>query len=302
MKKDQYIPHEISMRNTTEVMNLIEKEGSAGYGIYWALMEYLRVQDGYIGDIQALKPLKRQLKIRQSKLDKVLYGYGLFVCNGNTFYSPKLNEVMKPFEQRRAKIEAYKRNKEKENSLEISDVRSKKSDIVSFEVKGKGEGKEKEEVSSSSSISSFSSAEAVAIKELPIPFIPVWEKYVDDLQQDEQWKELMAIRTGLKQQFYTLFPRIVESFKRHVRSIGNEGRILSPGDAKHYFFFFLNPSSPTYKNLILELQKPVDKGKYKHEDRDPTTGQRSYCGVPIPADAPPRPNNQAVWCEGKWVF
>ena len=303
MKKDQYIPHEISMRNTTEVMNLIEKEGSAGYGIYWALMEYLRVQDGYIGDIQALKPLKRQLKIRQSKLDKVLYGYGLFVCNGNTFYSPKLNEVMKPFEQRRAKIEAYKRNKEKENSLEISGVRSKKSDIVSFEVKGKGEGKEKEEVSSSSSsISSFSSAEAVAIKELPIPFIPVWEKYVDDLQQDEQWKELMAIRTGLKQQFYTLFPRIVESFKRHVRSIGNEGRILSPGDAKHYFFFFLNPSSPTYKNLILELQKPVDKGKYKHEDRDPTTGQRSYCGVPIPADAPPRPNSQAVWCDGKWVF
>ena len=32
MKKDQYIPHEVSMRNTTEVMNLIEKEGMAGYG------------------------------------------------------------------------------------------------------------------------------------------------------------------------------------------------------------------------------------------------------------------------------
>ena len=304
MKKDQYIPHEVSMRNTTEIINLIECEGAAGYGIYWALMEYLRVQDGYIGDIQALKPLKRQLKIRQTKLDKVLFDYGLFECNGNTFYSPKLNEVMKPFERRRAKIEAYKRNKEKENSLEISDISSKKSDIVSFEVKGKGEGKgkEKEEDTSSSSISSFSSVEAVEIKELAIPFIPVWEQYVDDLQQDEQWKELMAIRTGLKQQFYTLFPRIVESFKRHVRSIGNEGRILSPGDAKHYFFFFLNPSSPTYKNLILELHKPADKGKHKYEDRDPTTGQRSYCGVPIPADAPPRPNAQAVWCEDKWIY
>ena len=112
----------------------------------------------------------------------------------------------------------------------------------------------------------------------------------------------MAIRTGLKQEFYTLFPRIVESFKRHVRSIGNEGRILSPGDAKHYFFFFLNPSSPTYKNLILELQKPIDKGKFKYEDRDSATGQRSYCGVPVPDDAPPRPNSQAVWCEDKWIF
>ena len=301
MKKDQYTPHEISMRSTTEVMNLIEKEGPAGYGIYWALMEYLRVQDGYIGDIQALKTLKRELKIRQTKLDKVLYGYGLFECNGNTFHSPKLNEVMKPFERRRAKIEAYKRNKEKENSLEINGVGSEKNGIVSFEVKGKGEVKGKEE-DTSSSISSSSSAEAVEIKELPIPFIPVWEKYVDDLRQDEQWKELMAIRTGLKQQFYTLFPRIVESFKRHVRSIGNEGRILSPGDAKHYFFFFLNPSSPTYKNLILELQKPIDKGKFKYEDRDSATGQRSYCGVPVPDDAPPRPNSQAVWCEDKWIF
>ena len=302
MKKDQYIPHEISMRSTTEVMNLIEKEGPAGYGIYWALMEYLRVQDGYIGDIQALKTLKRELKIRQTKLDKVLYGYGLFVCNGNTFYSPKLNEVMKPFEQRRAKIEAYKRNKQKENSLEISDVSHEKSNIVSFEVKGKGEGKGEGKEDTSSPISSSSTAEAAEEKVLSSSFVPTWERYIDELKDDEQWMELVAMRSGLKQQFYTLFPRIVESFKRHVRAIGNEGHIVSSGDAKHYFWFFMNPSSPTYKNLILELQKPVDKGKYKYEDRDPTTGQRSYCGVPIPDDAPPRPNNQAVWCDGKWVY
>ena len=302
MKKDQYIPHEISMRSTTEVMNLIEKEGPAGYGIYWALMEYLRVQDGYIGDIQALKTLKRELKIRQTKLDKVLYGYGLFVCNGNTFYSPKLNEVMKPFEQRRAKIEAYKRQKQKDNSLETSDVSSGKSDIVSFEVKGKGEGKGEGKEDTSSPISSSSTAEAAEEKVLSSSFVPTWERYIDELKDDEQWMELVAMRSGLKQQFYTLFPRIVESFKRHVRAIGNEGHIVSSGDAKHYFWFFMNPSSPTYKNLILELQKPVDKGKYKYEDRDPATGQRSYCGVPIPADAPPSPNSQAVWCDGKWVY
>ena len=311
MKKDQYIPHEVSMRNTTEVMNLIESEGMAGYGIYWALMEYLRVQDGYIGHLRALDPLKRQLKIRQPKLDKVLHGYGLFICVGNNFYSPKLNEVMKPFEDRRARIEAYKRKKEKENALEISEVGSEKSDIVSFEVKGKvkgkGEGEGKEDtsspISSSSAEAAEEKAEEVAAKEaLPVSFVPAWERYVDELQEDEQWKELVAMRSGLKEKFYELFPRIVEAFKRHVRSIGNEGQILSPGDAKHYFWFFMSPSSPTYKNLILELQKPLDKGEYKHEDYDSTTGQRSYCGVPIPADAPPRPNGQAVWCDGKWVF
>ena len=48
---------------------------------------------------------------------------------------------MKPLEDRRARIEAYKRRKEKGNFLEISEVSSGKGDIVSFEGKGEGKGK-----------------------------------------------------------------------------------------------------------------------------------------------------------------
>ena len=51
------------------------------------------------------------------------------------------------------------------------------------------------------------------------------------------------------------------------------------------------PVSLAWERYVDELQKPVDKGKYKYEDCDPTTGERSCCGVPIPADAPPRPND-----------
>ena len=290
MKKDQYIPHEVSMRSTTEVMNLIENEGPAGYGIYWALMEYLRVQDDYTGDIQALKPLKRQLKIRQAKLDKVLYGYGLFVCIGNTFYSPKLNDVMKPFDDRRARIDAYKRNKEKEKSLEISEEPTKKSDIVSFEVKGKvkGEG----EVSTSKEEDDV----------VPTPVALAWERYVDELAKEQQWVEIMAMRSGMGQVFVQRFGEVLQHFKQHVQAVGNEKDIQTPSDAKRYFCFFNTPGSPTFARLVAELQKPVDKGKYRYEDRDPTTGQRSYCGVSIPDDAPPRPNEQAVWNGGKWVY
>ena len=302
MKKDQYIPHEVCSRSNSQVINLIETEGMAGYGIYWALLEYLRVQDNYIGEIKALASLRRQLKIRKAKLDKVLTEFGLFVCNADTFYSPKLNELMKPFEERRARIDAFKRKKEKSNSLEISDNSSPTCDIISFEGKGKGEGKgEGQGKEETSSPISSSSAEAVA-EAAPVSSIPTWERYVDDLQQDEQWKELMAMRTGLRQQFYSCFPRIVDSFKRHVRMLGNEGKIFSPGEAKRYFCFYLDPGSVTFKRLWDELQKPVNKGVYQHEDCDSATGQRSYCGVPIPADAPPRPNTQAVWCDGKWVY
>ena len=293
MKRDQYIPHEVSMRNTSEVMNLIEKEGMMGYGIYWALMEYLRVQDDYVGDIRSLSTLKRELRIRQSRLDKVLHGYGLFVCNGNTFYSPKLNEVMKPFEQRRARIEAYKLQKQKENSLKISGEVPEKSDIVSFEGKGEGKGERK-------TTSSLKEKDDDGLN--PVSFTPAWERYVDELRNEQSWIELMAMRSGLGKAFVQRFDKVLQLFKEHVQSVAHESHIVSPSEAKRYFCFFNTPGSATFRKLVEELQKPVDKGKYKHEDVDPATGQRSYCGVPIPSDAPPRPNDQAVWCEGKWVY
>jgi len=297
MKRDQYIPHEVSMRSTSEVMNLIEKEGMAGYGIYWALMEYLRVQDNYVGDLRLLSTLKRQLKIRQAKLDMVLHGYGLFVCNGDTFYSPKLNEVMKPFEDRRARIEAYKRQKEKGNSLEISEVSSEKSDIVSFEGKGKGEGKGEEERKTTSSLKEKDDDGLN-----PVSFTPAWERYVDGLRHEQSWIELMAMRSGMGKAFVQRFDEVLQLFKEHVQSVAHESHIISPSEAKRYFCFFNTPGSATFRKLVEELQKPIDKGKFRFEHRDPTTGQRSYCGIPIPSDAPPRPNNQAVWNEGKWVY
>jgi hypothetical protein len=293
MKKDQYIPHEVSMRTTSEVMKLIEKEGMTGYGIYWAVMEYLRAQDNYVGDMGAMKHLSRQLKTSIDRLMRILKNYGLFEVTDFTFQSRKLNLVMKPLEDKRKAMD--KRSCDDRRTTDLRETRNPletSSDISLSKVK---ESKEENTPSISSS-----SAEAAAGK--TIKYTPAWEQYVDSLQQEEEWKELMAMRTGLKQQFYTLFPRIVESFKRHVRMLGNEGQILSPSEAKRYFCFYLDPGSVTFKKLWEELHKPIDKGKYKYEDRDPVTGQRSYCGVPIPADAPPRPNSQAVWCDGKWVY
>ena len=296
MKKDQYIPHEVSMRNTTEVMNLIENEGMAGYGIYWALLEYLRTQDDYVGDLRVLKSLARQLKTKLAKIESVLNGYGLFIVTDYSFRSRKLESAMKPLEDKRkamskqnvGKAEANRKQSEVKPEAERNQVPCNtlktNAEMVLSKVK---ESKVKKSKEITSSLSSS---------------LPAWEQYVDELQQEEQWKELMAMRTGLKQQFYTLYPRIAENFKQHVRLLGNEGRILSSSDAKHYFCFFLEPGSVTFKRLVAELQKPVDKGKYKFEDRDPVTDQRSYCGVPIPADAPPRPNEQAVWNGGKWVY
>ena len=312
MKKDYYFPHEIRTRNDEAVMELIECEGAGGYGIYWALMEYLRTQDGYVGKMVAVKTIARQMRTKPHKVDSVLRNYGLFVIDGNTFRSVKLEFVMKPLDDKRKAVEARSRRsavavqdqcsgsaaavsgQNLDNSLETNSDSSENASLIK-------KNKVKENKEDTSSISS-SSAEAVEELPRPVKYVPAWEQYVDSLQQEEQWKELMAMRTGLKKDFYTLYPRIAESFKRHVRMLGNEGQILSPSDAKRYFCFYLDPGSVTFKKLWEELHKPIEKGKYKFEDRNPITGQRSYCGIPIPSDAPPRPNGQAVWNDGKWVY
>ena len=291
MKKDQYIPHEVSMRSTTEVMNLIENEGMAGYGIYWALMEYLRTQDDYTGDVRVLRTLARQLKTKLCKVESVLHNYGLFTLTDFTFRSAKLDVMMRPLENKRKAMEKQneskpktKRNQNECNSLGIKD--------------GSFLSKVKESKVKESKVSSSKEDDVVAA----VPVSLAWERYVDELAHEQSWIEIMAMRSGLGEGFVQRFGEVLKHFKQHIQAVGNEKDIQSPSDAKRYFCFFNTPGSVTFRKLVDELQKPIDKGKYKFEDRDPTTGHRSYCGVPIPADAPPRPNSQAVWCEGKWIY
>ena len=291
MKKDQYIPHEVHTRNTNEVVQLIEKEGMAGYGIYWALMEYLRAQDDYTGDIRALKSLARQLKTSIDRLLRILKNYGLFEVTDFTFRSRKLEAVMKPLEDKRKAM--------KVRSCDGRETTVQRKACNSLEIKdGSFLSKVKESKVKESKVSSSKEDDLVAA----VPVSLAWERYVDELAHEQSWIEIMAMRSGMGEGFVQRFGEVLKHFKQHIKAVGNEKDVQSPSDAKRYFCFFNTPGSVTFRKLVDELQKPIDKGKYKHEDYDAATGQRSYCGVPIPADAPPRPNSQAVWCEGKWVF
>ena len=184
MKKDQYIPHEVSMRNTSEVMNLIEKEGMAGYGIYWALMEYLRTQDEYLGDVRVLKSLARQLKTKLVKVESVLRNYGLFTLTDYTFRSNKLDAMMRPLENKRRSMEKQnerkvkaRQNQSTHNSLKIND--------------GSSLSKVKESKEEKSKVSSSKEEDAVA----SVPSTLAWERYVDELAKEQQWIEVMAMRS-----------------------------------------------------------------------------------------------------------
>lgn len=296
MKKDQYFPHEANLRQTSEFMHLIEKEGMAGYGIYWGLIEYLRSQDNYIGDLRVLKSLSAQMRTSITRLLRILKNYGLFELTDYTFQSSRLITLMKPLESKRKLMD--KRSSNDDETINLRNRRnSLETNTTSVTVKKSKEKKSKENTSSAE--------EVAAVVAAPLSCKLPWEEYVDELDKEQQWKEIMAMRTGLKMEFFSLYPRIVECFKNHVRALGKERSILSSSDAKQYFCFFLAPGSNTFQRLMAQLKQPSDKDSpYRFEERDPTTGQRSYCGVPIPPDAPPRPNAQAVWNEEthQWNF
>lgn len=304
MKKDQYFPHEVSTRSNSLMMNLIEKEGMTGYGAYWALMEYLRSQDDYIGDVRALRTLARQMKISVNRMLRILNDYGLFVVTDFTFRSQKLESMMKPLEQKRKAMNKCSdaiRGATVEQSHDdhsMTKRRNARKPLNANDDVSLSKVKESKVKKSKVSSSKEEGDDGVAL----IPTTLAWERYIDELQHEQHWIEIMAMRSGMGKAFEQRFGEILEYFKRHVQALGSEKEIQSPSDAKRYFCFYNTPGSAPFLKLMEYLKQTEVPDVFRFEHRDPVTGQRSYCGVPIPEDAPPRPNDQAVWCNGKWVF
>ena len=83
-------------------MMLISAEGAKGYGVYWLLLEFLRQQQNYIGKLDMLDMLARRVKSTRAVVQRIITDYSLFVVKGEWFYSPGLNERMRPLDDRRA--------------------------------------------------------------------------------------------------------------------------------------------------------------------------------------------------------
>jgi len=140
-----------------------------------------------------------------------------------------------------------------------------------------------------------------------------FEKIIEEAMKDEYWLELIIMRTGLPLQKRK--QEIAEIFKRHVILMGKETEIYSVKEAKNYFANYTRKGTTTHKELIGELRVASRHGQVSmraasrctqvtmqigYEDVNPITGERSYCGIRIPPEAPPRPNENAVWNKDKW--
>ena len=130
--------------------------------------------------------------------------------------------------------------------------------------------------------------------------IPRWEQCINEAFITQSWLEAVGMMSGLKELFLNNLSFIRDLFKKHVVAQGNTGGITSVSEAEAYFANYIRRERPT--RLFLE-EKLKERSRMQNESTslspyetyNPLTGERSYCGVPLPADAPPRPNGRATW-------
>ena len=130
--------------------------------------------------------------------------------------------------------------------------------------------------------------------------IPRWEQCINEAFITQSWLEAVGMMSGLKELFLNNLSFIRDLFKKHVVAQGNTGGITSVSEAEAYFANYIRRERPT--RLFLE-EKLKERSRMQNESTslspyetyNPLTGERSYCGVPLPADAPSRPNGRATW-------
>ncbi|WP_163213532.1 Lin1244/Lin1753 domain-containing protein [Bacteroides sp. 519] len=297
--KTKFIPIESDILNDNRMSALINDMGATGYGIYMLLLIELRNHKNYCIDNQSLKLIMRKYNIKRPKIEAVLYEYDLFTIekveeNNLSISSEYVTRVMRNYDLKIAEA--------KKNGKKGADIRWEKNDSDPItkekkrrEKKTSEEKEEKEEKETA--------AVAVVYGNKPVELQKQigWKEYLQEALNDRIWVELQAKHSGLGMRFIKHKDDIVSMFMDHVLTHGKEYGLHSVGEVKYYFANFVRQATATNKRIVDELdrieQEKKANSRYRFEDVDPTTGTRTYFGKYIPVEAPPRPNNNAIWIE-----
>ena len=84
---DSYLLHDANAGNNFKIMMMIQKEGMKGYGIYWMLLEFLRLQNGYKADLRVLPILAQKMRVTVTTSKRIIYNYKLFEVDDTAFSS-----------------------------------------------------------------------------------------------------------------------------------------------------------------------------------------------------------------------
>jgi hypothetical protein len=155
-KETYYFSHDYTARTDAKIKKLLQKHGYLGYGLYWALIEDLYLNENCIQyDIECIA---FDLRTNEMIIESIINDFNLFELSNNTFSSISVQKRMEKRNEKseRASLSASKRwnnanamqtqcdsnalneskvNESKLNEIKIKDnsLIEKKSKLISFE-------------------------------------------------------------------------------------------------------------------------------------------------------------------------
>ena len=275
MEKNFYFKHDASAFSDAKLMNLVRQEGMTGYGIYWVILEFLRMQHEYSAPYVMLSHLSKRANTSSKRLKRIISNYDLFVLTDDRFYSPGLFERMLEHDHsvssasdrgRRAAEARWLKINGKDDAHAMPLVRESNHIITSLK--------------SESEANSCSSPEELL-------------RSVAEMKHETIWQEQMAMKSGMGLKFAAHFDALLLAFSTYISLIGEENSIPTVNDAKRRFFFWMQ--SADCKQLMARLQKQEEAAPDPYRFETLVDGRRTYCGMLIVEGAPPRPAINAVW-------
>ncbi|NDV63689.1 Lin1244/Lin1753 domain-containing protein [Bacteroides sp. 224] len=293
-----FIPIECDIFDNNRMSALINDMGPVGYGIYMILLVEIRNREDYVVDSETLKVIARKYGIRRKMMEQVLYNYELFVVDRMPddcvlVSSDYVSRVMRNYNEKVAKCSiAGKKSAEKrkaQTQRPLKSVATKEKNI-------------KEKKTTTKEIK-----KVAVVDDVPFLGINSWRNYLEEALNDDSWLECQGMHSGLGTRFLQYQRHIIDLFAKHVTTHGKEYELNSVAEVKYYFANFIRQGTPTCKRIAEELEalckNQEEENPYRFEFIDPETGQRTFQGIVIPADAPPRPNDNVTWVPSlkKWA-
>ena len=303
-----WFKHPNDLSGDKRVSNLIDCEGGRGYGNYLYIIELLHKQtDGKLS-FRQLKSMHRK-GFPKAYLEKIVRDYNLFLIEEDEFSSaiefcekksakcakstrenceqtgstlPKDSETSQNSEESK-NSDNTPNDSTLERKLPLARVRGEKRREDTPPIGSPKEGEEEEE-------------------KKPSPVLG-WKKYLEEMVKDQFWLECVCMKSGYGKLLYRHRDEAVKEFEKHIILFDKGNEILHLKDAKRYFAYFTMEGRTTSKELrdtllAIDARRQADNpapNPYRHEQL--IDGRRTYLGCAIPDDAPPRPDENAVWNE-----
>ena len=262
MNKHFYLKHEIMAFNDPRVQNMLRQEGGKAYGAYWYIMEKLSLLPDMEAELKYLKPFATR-NFTYPYMMKIVTNFGLFTVTDSCFSPVQLNTkcVAEP-----QKAEENTAENSGQNGKKYPDNDVKPGKNAGFSTKNRQTMNKKRDENES---------------EINCNTPNISDLSNENLQQKENIRDI--ITTAAKEKEIS-----AAAIDRNNSS-----------DVHQYFANFTAPGSRTSAFLHAELLK-LEAAEQSHS-LDPYRfekrigEQRTYMGCPIPDEAPPRPDDNAIW-------